>query len=94
MSVNYELCYKKRQGESVDVHKDTVNEMGKSVLATPKCVVNKMKNTGSRIVLGVARLFNVWCKHIQAGYTDTGGLSGQVYLCRKCKNLEPSFITN
>ena len=88
MYVNYEVCYKKRQGEGADVHKDTVNEMGKDDLAKPKSFVNKIKNTWSRIVPVVAQLFNECCKYIQAGYNEAEGLPGQVNLCRKCKTLD------
>jgi hypothetical protein len=66
MSVNYEVCYKK-QGESADVHKGTVNKMGKAVLAAPKFSVNKIKNTGSRIVPVIAQLFIECCKYTQTG---------------------------
>lgn len=63
MSVKCEVCYKKPQGESADVHKESVNKIGKGVLATPKCVVNKIKNTaGSRRVLFAAQLLNACCK--------------------------------
>ena len=65
--------------ERADVHKDTVNKMEKGVLATPKCFVNKIENTGSRIVPVVAQLFNECCKYIQAGYTDTEGLPSQLH---------------
>jgi len=85
MSVNCEVCYKKPQGESTDVHKETVNKIEEGDLATPKCVVNKLKNTGSRIVPVVAQLFNEYCKYMQAGYTDAEGLPSQLHLRRKCK---------
>jgi hypothetical protein len=62
--------------------------MWESVLVTPKNFVNKIKNTGSRKFPVVAKLFNKCCKYIQAGYTDTEGLPGQLYLCRKCRKLD------
>lgn len=64
-----------------------MNKKGKGVLATPKYFVNKIKNTGSRIVPVVAQLCNECYKYMQADYTDTEGLPGQVHLCRKCKKL-------
>jgi len=80
MSVNCEVCYKKPQGESADVHREIVNKIGEGVLATPNCVVNKLKNTGSRIVPVVSRLFNEYCKYIQAGYTDAEAFLLSIYL--------------
>jgi len=88
MSAKCKVCYEKTQGESANVHKDTVNKMWKSVLATPKFVVNKIKNTGSRKFPVVAKLFDKCCKYIQAGYIDTEGLPVQLHLCRKCRKLD------